>query len=76
MFKNILSIVAFAIALGILVYVGSALLQTINLAHFSPTAGLFGFVVGIILGAIFIPIARRHNKEPLDGRRSNNHRSI
>jgi hypothetical protein len=63
MLKNILLVIIFAFVAGILIYVGGALLQTINFAHIpEPTAALEGLLLGVILGIIFVTIARRQKK--------------
>lgn len=59
----ILSLI-FAFVLGVLVYVGGAILQTINFSHFpEPTSALEGALVGVALGLIFGLLQRSRMKK-------------
>jgi H+/Cl- antiporter ClcA len=61
----LLTALVLAFALGVLVYVGGAILQTVNITHIpEPRSALSSALLGAILGIIGNLIARnKYNKE-------------
>lgn len=53
MLRNIVLFLIFAFVIAVLVYIGSALIQTVNPAHFQPMSALEGLITGIVLALIF-----------------------
>jgi cell shape-determining protein MreD len=62
MLRNIVQFLIFAFVVAVLVYVGSALIQTVNPAHFQPMSALEGLITGIVLAIIFALINYRKQR--------------
>ena len=62
MLRNIVQFLIFAFVVAVLVYVGSALIQTVNPAHSQPMSALEGLITGIVLAIIFTFITYRKQR--------------